>query len=70
MQSTFVASRRPDVQVVSRGHDSRLMRHTLLRRGRRRKGVIWAVMACIALLVAWDASSRIDQVAYNETSSR
>ena len=47
---------------------SRHERYLKLRTQRRRQGILWALLAGLALLCAWDIAVRIDEGAYNPTS--
>ena len=55
---------------VPRRLNARYVRYHTLRKHRRRYGVVWAVIAAVALLGAWDVESRIDEVAYTASPRR
>lgn len=48
----------------------RRARFPQLRNQRRRRGVVWAFIAAVAFVTSLDWTFRIDEVAYNEFSSR
>ena len=48
----------------------RYARYRTTRKLRRRVGLVWAIVAAITLLGAWDVAGRMDAVAYNAASLR
>jgi hypothetical protein len=46
----------------------RYARQRTARKQRRRLGFMWAIVAVVTLLGAWDAAGRIDAVAYTAPS--
>jgi hypothetical protein len=49
---------------------ARCVRYRTIRGQRRRVGFVWAILAAIVLLGAWDMAGRLDEVTYTVSSVR